>query len=174
MFDPEVLTPGSYTVQATYSNYIQDPDGVPGNCNNEPCYDLWMGAIRSTEATIVILSTLFYGFFSPVENPPVVNSAKAGQAIPVKWRITDASGAGISDPNSFKSLTSYSISCTDLIGKPEEAVEEYAAGASGLQYIGDGNWQYNWKTPNNYKGTCRRMILNLKDGTQHPADFKFK
>jgi hypothetical protein len=56
MYDPEVLTTGNYTVQATYSNYIQDPDLEDnGTCDNSPCYDLWMGAIRSTEATIEVL-----------------------------------------------------------------------------------------------------------------------
>ncbi len=34
----------------------------------------------------------FSGFFSPVDNLPTVNSAKAGQAIPVLWRIVDKNG----------------------------------------------------------------------------------
>jgi len=34
----------------------------------------------------------FTGFFAPVDNPPVLNNAKAGQAIPLKWRLTDANG----------------------------------------------------------------------------------
>jgi hypothetical protein len=116
---------------------------------------------------------VYAGFFSPVDNPPTVNAAKAGQAIPVKWRLTDANGVGISDLGSFKSLTSYGISCTILTG-PVEVIPEEASSTSGLQYLGDGNWQYNWKTSKGYANTCRRMILNLKDGIQHTADFKFK
>jgi len=124
-------------------------------------------------ATFTPISTTynFEGFFSPVDND-VVNKANAGQAIPVKWRITDANGIGVSDPTSFN-LTSYLIRCTDLSGSPEDTIEQYTS-ASGLQYLGDGYWQYNWKTPKTYKNTCRKMILNLKDGTQHDADFKFK
>ncbi len=47
------------------------------------------------------------------------------------------------------------------------------AGNSGLQYLGDGNWQYNWATSKTYAGLCRTMSLNLKDGTVHTADFIF-
>ena len=36
----------------------------------------------------------FGGFFAPVDNAPVVNKANAGQAIPVKWRLTDINGVG--------------------------------------------------------------------------------
>jgi hypothetical protein len=114
------------------------------------------------------------GFFSPTDNPPTVNKANAGQAITVKWRLTDANGVGISDTGSFISLTSYQVSCTDWASNPGPAIKESAAGASGVQYLGSGNWQYNWKTSKGYAGTCRVMVLTLKDGTQHTAEFKFK
>lgn len=124
-------------------------------------------------AEIKILEYLFQGFFSPVDNPPFVNTAKAGQAVPVKWRLTDATGHPVSDPTSFVSLTSSPVSCSDFTGTPESAIETYA-GASGLQYLGDGNWQYNWKTPTPYANTCRTMVLYLKDGSSHTANFKFR
>ena len=118
----------------------------------------------------------FYGFFSPIDNLPTANNARAGQAIPVKWRLTDTSGMPISDQASFTSLTSYDISCDGLSGEPETAVEEYTAGSSGLQYLGDGYWQFNWKTPKtaSYVNHCRKMVLTLGDGTMHEANFKFK
>jgi probable HAF family extracellular repeat protein len=116
---------------------------------------------------------VFQGFFSPVDNPPVVNNAKAGQTIPVKWRITDANGVPVSDPASFKSLTSYLINCGNLSGEPTDAVEEYVAGSAGLQYSGDGYWQFNWKTPKTYAGRCGKMVLTLGD-VAHEADFKFR
>jgi hypothetical protein len=40
--------------------------------------------------------------------------------------------------------------------------------------LGNGNWQYNWKTPKTYAGQCRVMQLNLSDGSTHIANFKFK
>jgi hypothetical protein len=55
MYLPEVLVPGDYEVQATYSNYIQDPDLATGTCpSGVTCYDLWMGAIHSTTAPLII------------------------------------------------------------------------------------------------------------------------
>ena len=114
----------------------------------------------------------FEGFFAPVDNLPTVNKANAGQAIPIKWRITDYNGVGISDPASFVSVTSGSTSCSPT--DPLDDVETYS-GNSGLQYHGNGNWQFNWKTPKSYAGQCRVMRLNLADGdTSHTAEFRFK
>jgi hypothetical protein len=116
----------------------------------------------------------FSGFFSPIANYPVPNAVNAGQAVPIKWGLTDVSGAAISDPGSFVSITSYPMSCTGSTGNPQNAVTESAAGASGLQYIGNGNWQFNWKTPKSYGSTCRMMVLTLEGGTQVTAVFHFK
>jgi len=124
-------------------------------------------------AEINVLEYLFQGFFSPVDNLPTANSVKAGQTIPVKWKLTDAAGNPVSDPSSFMGLTSSAVNCGSFEGT-ESPVEESPPGASGLQYLGDGNWQYNWKTPKEYAGKCRTMILNLKDGTTYTANFKFK
>jgi hypothetical protein len=318
MYPPEVLIPGNYNVLATFSNYVQDPDLGKRNCYDPsgppipggvPCYNLWRGAIHSTQKNITIQnvaavqkkpaqvifdpfgwlaswatidgppilahisniptcqpsctdtegntvpgctvcfdvnnidpSTIrlngtvpitgsssiqggvltvqfdrslavqslgsvfpglvvyptvqggftsgndvfygkghvtigyynFYGFFAPVDNRPVVNTAKGGLSVPIKWRIADTTGAAVSDPGSFSSFTSYQINCSDLTGDPEDAVPEAAAGASGLQYLGNGNWQYNWKTSKSYTKTCRMMVLTLADGTEYTAIFKFK
>ena len=83
--------------------------------------------------------------------PP--NAAKAGQTIPIKWRLTNAIGTPISNPSSFVSITSSptSGSCS---GTPD-AIETYT-GSSGLQYLGDGNWQFNWKIPKSYAGLSAR------------------
>jgi hypothetical protein len=118
---------------------------------------------------------VFTGFFSPVDNPPVLNEAKAGGAIAIKWRITDTNGVAISDPASFVSVTSGSAACSSA--DPADAIETYA-GNSGLQYLGDGRWQFVWKTPSSYAGKCRIMNLNLSDGLGaglgRVAKFRFK
>jgi hypothetical protein len=130
--------------------------------------------IFSGTGTVTIGYYSLSGFFSPIANYPVPNAENAGQAVPIKWRLTNANGAAISDPGSFVSITSYEVSCTNWTGNPQTAVIESAAGASGLQYLGNGNWQFNWKTPKSYAGTCRMMVLTLEDGTQFTAIFHFK
>jgi hypothetical protein len=115
----------------------------------------------------------FFGFFSPVDNWPIVNVANSGQAIPVKYRLTDANGIPVSNPANFVSLTSYAVSCGDFSSSPSSEVTEYTAGSSGLQYLGDGNWIYVWKTPKSYANSCRTMVLNLNDGSRYLANFRF-
>ena len=113
----------------------------------------------------------FQGFSAPIDNLPVINSAKAGQAIPIKWRVTNFQGVGVADPASFSSVTTVSGSCSS--NAPLDVVEDYT-GNSGLQYLGNGWWQFNWKTPKTYANLCREMRLNLSDGSMHTASFKFK
>jgi hypothetical protein len=116
----------------------------------------------------------FEGFFSPVENSPVLNIAKAGQSVPVKWRLKDANVAPIGYSSSFVNLYSYQINCVGLVREGIDEVEEYT-GSSGLQYIGDGYWQFNWKTPKTYADSCRAMYVEFNSGAGSPAAlFQFK
>jgi hypothetical protein len=115
---------------------------------------------ESSGTAAVSVGYVFSGFFSPINNG-VLNNATANQAIPVKWRLADANGVGISDPDSFKGVWTSSTSCGSTATTAD--VTEDAAGKSGLQYLGDGNWQYNWKTPKTYAKTCRTMSLILAD-----------
>jgi hypothetical protein len=113
----------------------------------------------------------FEGFGAPIDNG-VVNAARAGQTIPVKYRLTDSAGTPVEDPASFVSVSSQS-SGGECAGLPSDSIETYS-GDSGLQYAGDGQWQFNFKTPKSYAGQCRTMTLTLADGTSHSARFEFK
>jgi len=116
----------------------------------------------------------FEGFAAPLNNG-LINTAKAGQAIPAKWRLTDANGLPVEDAASFKGFYSYPIDCETGAHSPHDAVEEYAPGNSGLQYKGNGEWQYNWKTPKSYWGTCRAMYVEFNSGAISPVtQFQFK
>ena len=114
----------------------------------------------------------FGGFMAPVNGDGVLNVAKAGQTIPVKWRLFDGT-TPVSDRASFTSLTSVRVNCGTFDG-PTDPIEEITTNPSGLLYQGNGNWQFNWKTSKDYAGQCRIMTLALSDGSTYPADFQFK
>lgn len=152
---------------APASNYY-GPDSFTFQIND--------GKALSNIATVLITVKRvfsFSGFIQPIDNIPVVNNARAGSTIPVKWRITDLDGTPISDPESFNNLTSLNIACETLTGDSTDEVETYAGG-SGLQYFGNGNWQFNWKTPKSYLNQCRKMVLTLADGRTYAAHFRFR
>ena len=107
-------------------------------------------------------------FAAPIDNTEL-NLAKAGQSVPVKWRVTDTDGNPVGFASHFKSVTSSGDTCES---GPTDEIETYAGG-SGLQYLGDGNWQFNWKTPKDYAGQCRTLKLELSNGSTLTADFKF-
>jgi GMP synthase-like glutamine amidotransferase len=59
---------------------------------------------------------------------------------------------------------------------PQDATEETTtAGNSSLQYNPvTGTYTYVWKTTKNWAKTCRRLVVKLSDGTDHPANFMFR
>jgi hypothetical protein len=119
-------------------------------------------------------------FSSPVDNAPMVNKAKAGQTIPVKWYLGDEWRMGdpmfgpISDPTAIVGVTSQKIACPDLSGEAVDAIETYVSDPGTLQYLGDGYWQFNWRTQRLWTGECRTMTLTLSDGTTKSASFSFR
>ena len=101
----------------------------------------------------------------------MVNVAKAGTAIPLKWRLTDHAGNPVLDLDSVR-ITSAGHTCDG--GAAEDAIEEVAPGASGLQNLGDGDYQLNWKSAKTYAGSCRTLQLDLGEGQMRTAEFRFK
>jgi hypothetical protein len=117
------------------------------------------------------VSYQFVGFANPIDGNSVLNLAKAGQAIPLKWRLLDATNAPVTTLSNV-SVTATSLSCS--AGTTLDAIEEYATGASGLQNLGNGYYQWNWKTPSSYANSCKTLQLNLGDGGTYTALFQFK
>jgi hypothetical protein len=112
----------------------------------------------------------FTGFAAPVDNGGVLNTVKAGQAVPLKFRLTDANGAPVTT-RPGASLKATSLECG--LGTTDDALEEYSKGKSGLQSLGNGYYQYNWATPKSYAGSCKTANLNLGEGKPRQALFKF-
>jgi hypothetical protein len=122
----------------------------------------------------------FEGFLAPVADldangDPVLNVVMAGRAIPLKWRLTDATGAPVTTLTDAQ-ITVVGIPCG--LDTTLDQLEETTAGASGLQHLGDGNYQLNWKSPTGYANSCKRLRLDLSEGsitnpTYHTVDLKF-
>jgi hypothetical protein len=95
--------------------------------------------------------------------------------ISLKWRLLDASGNPVTalDPASV-TLTISSYACPT--GAATDAIETYASGTSLLQNLGDGYYQWNWKTLSSYSGSCKKLTLNIGSwsGDGFSALFWFK
>jgi hypothetical protein len=117
-----------------------------------------------------VLSYVFTGFFSPVNNLPAFNSVKAGQAVPVKFSLNGNQGLDIFAAGY---PTSGTIAC--LPDAQVEVVEEtVTAGASSLSYDpASDQYNYVWKTDKAWSNTCRQFFVKFLDGSYQRANFKF-
>jgi len=116
------------------------------------------------------MSYTFTGFFSPVDNPPIRNVAKAGSAIPVKFSLGGNRGLEIFNAGY---PTSQQVQCST--SAPLSDVEETVlAGGSSLSYDATfDRYNYVWKTDKSWASTCRRLILKFNEGTIKIAEFSF-
>ncbi len=146
---PASFPPGTTTVTWTAT----DASGNSASCEQE-----------------ISLTYAFGGFFPPVDNLPVYNQVKAGQAIPVKFSLGGNQGLEI-----FASGYPVSQGITCNSGSVDAIEETVTAGSSSLSYDpSTDQYNYVWKTKAAWKGTCRQLIVRLKDGTDHKANFNFK
>jgi hypothetical protein len=117
-----------------------------------------VGNVATTVTHTYTVSYNFSGFFAPIDRPNTMNVSKAGQAIPLKWRLTDAGGNPVT--NLAGATVSVSgVSCA--LGTTDDLIEEVAAGSSGLLNLGNGYYQINWKSPTSYAGSCKTVNLSL-------------
>jgi len=126
------------------------------------------GNSSSCTFTVKVLYN-FTGFFSPVNNPPTLNTVNAGRAIPVKFSLSGNKGLGIFAPNNPYTV---SLNC-DSNDPGVDVTETVTAGGSSLDYSPD-QYNYIWKTENSWAGTCRQLVITLNDGSVHVANFKFR
>jgi phage replication-related protein YjqB (UPF0714/DUF867 family) len=139
---------------------VEDFGGAPNDILPSPD-----GAPRDTFAYD------FSGFFRPVENLPALNIENAGRTIPVKFRLGGDKGLDIFAPDYPKSQP---IVCgsTDLTKGTEPTQNP---GKSGLSYdLKEDQYTYSWKTERAWAESCRQLVVKLRDGSFHRANFQFR
>jgi hypothetical protein len=197
LFDPVAVQPGQTYVASYFSpsaNYAfeygtfgQGPysvgpitalQSVAGDGNGVFCYDASCfptTTFPQPQGTNYWVTPLwayrFVGFYPPVDNNGVWNTAKAGSAIPVKFTLGGDQGL---DVTSTGSPTLMETACPGG-SAPVDAIEEIVtASASKLTYDPDtGQYDYIWKTDKAWAGKCYRFTLGLNDQTSHAFNVKF-
>ncbi|HEX8129263.1 MAG TPA: immunoglobulin-like domain-containing protein [Pyrinomonadaceae bacterium] len=118
----------------------------------------------------VTVHYLFAGFFPPISNLPVLNTVKAGSAIPIKFSLSGNKGLNIFADDSPASGV---VACNST-DPAVDLTEIDTPAASSLTYdAASDRYHYNWKTLKAWEGTCRQLVVTQNDGTQHRANFKF-
>jgi uncharacterized protein len=125
------------------------------------------------DPVVVGLNPLHYnftGFFQPVDNLPVINSVKAGQAIPVKFSLGGNQGLNIFAAGYPK------VEFTSCASGTVDAVETtVTAGNSSLSYDPTTDqYTYVWKTDKNWANKCGTLQVRFIDGATYTALFKFR
>ncbi|HCH5773729.1 TPA: PxKF domain-containing protein [Vibrio parahaemolyticus] len=129
----------------------------------------------SSAVQVVTVGYEFSGFDNPIEGMPVLNLAKAGQTIPVKWSVPSSAGGLISDTSIVSSIQFSTESCTEDTIASTDISDAQSSGSTGLRYDATTNqFIFNWKTSKGMKGSCRMLHLNLNDGSVYQAKFQFR
>ncbi len=114
----------------------------------------------------------FSGFFAPVDDPPVVNTGKAGRTYPLKFHPRDASGALVTSLAAVSSIRYAAVSAGAFTGDPADALDATATGGTSLRYDASSKqFHYNWATPG--KGSYV-LTVTLADGSAHSAYFTLR
>jgi hypothetical protein len=144
-------------------NYSVSAANFDGNANYGP-------ASLNLATTVTSGAFAFSGFVQPVDNPPVVNTVKAGGAIPVKFSLGGNRGLAIF-ANGFPASQTTTCGSSTATSAIDETV---SAGSSTLQYDASRDlYTYVWKTDKSWANSCRALVLRFVDGSEYRALFQF-
>lgn len=104
----------------------------------------------------------FGTFNPPVENPPAINTANAGSTIPIKFTLQGM----------LLGIDSQPVDCTTLLPTGEAPAPLASPGNSGLSQQGT-SYHLNWKTEQEWAGSCRRVTLRVPAASDAVAFFSF-
>jgi hypothetical protein len=105
----------------------------------------------------------------PVNLPPVVNTAKAGRAIPVRFSLGGNRGLDIFSAGFPRTSV---VTCGR--GPKDEVEPTLSLAKSVLVYEPiSRQYVYVWKTEKSWKG-CRDLVLKFRDGSSTTATFNLR
>lgn len=121
----------------------------------------------------VVVGFTVIGFLRPVDNSStgVVNVARAGSTVSLKFRVEDGAGGYVNDLSIVASFTAGLVRC-DSTDISENVIT--STGGTSLRYDSSANqFIQNWKTPTT-TGECYRAVVLFVDGQKIAADFRLK
>jgi hypothetical protein len=165
-------TPGGGGGGGYYGGAGGQPDqGGGGGSGFGPPGVVFETGVRAGDGLVTITyrtPLTFGGFRQPVDNPPTVNTGRAGRTYPVKFQVRDQNGALVTSLAAVTSITHKQVACGAFTGDPTDALETTASGGTSLRIAGD-EFVYNWKTPTT--AGCYELFVTLADGGVHSANF---
>lgn len=178
------MTVGPITVCVRYDAAAFADEGAIRLLHFDPASQAWQDVTTSHDAegdricgmtdslspfALVERSFAFDGFFSPVDDPPILNRTKAGSAVPVKFTLGGDHGY---DVFADGSPAARAIPCPTA---PSDLVESTTSSASTeLSYdpVSD-RYTWTWKTSKAWANSCRELTLSFSDGSFARALFHF-
>ena len=126
-------------------------------------------ATRSTPPHLRSAGVYLHRLLPADRQPADLNLANAGSSIPVKFSLSGFRGLNLFAPGY---PASQPITCPNGGGMTSKISPP---GGSTLTYnpLTD-QYKYGWQTDRRWKGTCRKLIVRLKDGTEKRANFRFR
>jgi hypothetical protein len=170
----ETVTP-QVSGSAFWHVNADEPSGLDYNNFNQPLlYNPDEFRSSDHDPVVIGLDLLHYdftGFFPPVDNYPVFNKANAGSTVPVKFSLDGDQGLDVF----FSGYpVSREISCESGLPTSDDEETETAGGSSLSYDPATDQYSYVWKTDESWARTCRQLVVVLKDGSVHLANFQFK
>lgn len=114
----------------------------------------------------------FSGFTKLAYDVPSFNSSTGGSSIPVRFSLGGYQGLEVFLAGYPRS---YQVSCDATASMLGESIETVNPGSSQLSYDPTTDqYNYVWKTERAWRGTCRRLVVTLKDGAVHYVNVLFR
>ena len=103
----------------------------------------------------------FDGFYSPLLPEPATASARAGETVPVKFSLAGDRGLDVVARIAWRPCSSTSGDSSTAFG--------------ALSYSnGPGRYMFMWQSDKSWAGSCKELLLSLRDGSVHAALVSFR